>query len=183
MARLFWMGVLVAALGCRGRQIGPTIPASEADTDTDTDTDTDADADTDADSDTDADTDVPLCDDDQWEVELDTGNPDEDITDAVQLSSNELREELMLTPASSQDYWRFPLSENQTIQIDVTFAHADGDIAVELYGPDQEHIVAQADSDSDDETITYTASTSGSHYLRVHNDGSCQMYDVETDVQ
>lgn len=53
------------------------------------------------------------------------------------------------------DYFAFPLSEGETLQVDVSFAYADGDIDVALHDPAGSLVVA-ANSLTDNEKLAYT---------------------------
>ncbi|MCA9566575.1 MAG: PPC domain-containing protein [Myxococcales bacterium] len=160
--------VPLVVLGCRRVEEPP--PGSETDTDTDTDTatpdvDSDADADADADADSDADTDTDDCLDDDDEPVLDPDtNPTEGPEDALQLSSADDRR---LTLASPVDYWRFAMTENNTVTVTVTFPQDDGNIDVEILGPDRTTVVATGTSTDSPEVVTFTADVTGAHYLKV----------------
>lgn len=66
------------------------------------------------------------------------------------------------------DWYKFPIEQGQTIDIDVLFRDNDGDVDLRLFREgNYDSTVASAGSTSDNEHITYTASSTSFYYLRV----------------
>ena len=67
------------------------------------------------------------------------------------------------------DWYELLLSNNELVLIDTLFAHAEGDVDVNLYNSRGVQVAASG-SNSDNEYITYTTSEAGYFYLRVRLD-------------
>jgi len=73
---------------------------------------------------------------------------------------------LMACP-TDEDWYYTPLLVGDTVGVDLTFSHAEGDIDLELLDPSQA-VIASGASTTDDESIAPVAATSGGdHYTRV----------------
>lgn len=72
-----------------------------------------------------------------------------------------------ICPADNVDKFRFAAQANDRIQIDVTFAHADGDIDVRLRRVDGERVAVAASAD-DNEQIVYVAAEDGDYQIEVY---------------
>ncbi len=66
------------------------------------------------------------------------------------------------------DYFVITLAAGEALVVDAIFSHAEGDIDLELFD-DLLVLVDDSVSVTDDENITYTAATSGDHFLHVAN--------------
>ncbi len=82
--------------------------------------------------------------------------------------------------AKDEDWYEIDVSPAgyERILVDLQFTHADGDIDLELYDSSGT-LLASSDSTTDDESIDYTASSTGSYYLKVYSDSnSGNTYDL-----
>lgn len=66
------------------------------------------------------------------------------------------------------DYFAFALAEGDTVQIDATFAHVDGDIDIRLHDPDGFTVGEPQGTVTDNEKITHVAESTGLYAVRVH---------------
>ncbi len=71
-----------------------------------------------------------------------------------------------LHACTDDDYYAMSFSQGDDVTIAVSFSDAEGDIDIELENPSGT-VVADSTSATDDETISYTVQTSGTHRLRV----------------
>src|SRR5690554_1172864 len=85
-------------------------------------------------------------------------------------------DELAICDADDIDIYAMELLRGDTVEFLAEFTHADGDIDLTLYSPDQSTQatlggdgVASAWSSDDNEELSYTAAQSGFHYLRVES--------------
>ncbi len=112
---------------------------------------------------------VSLCSDDTYEENdtresatiLDLGT----VVDAISASND-------------PDWFQFSLAQNLTVNIEVAFAHADGDIDIYLYD-DSGSLLSSSDSSDDNENITIFLTTAGGPYyleVRMVSDDSCDPY-------
>ncbi|MEW5855245.1 MAG: PPC domain-containing protein [Myxococcota bacterium] len=69
--------------------------------------------------------------------------------------------------SGDDDYYRITLGAGETIQVDVLFTDADGDLDLRLRDSNQA-VVASSTSTNDDENLTYTAATGGTFYIQVY---------------
>lgn len=83
-----------------------------------------------------------------------------------------------ICPVGDVDLYEIMLATGETVTIDATFSHDDGDLDIELWPPSQSATigdpltsVAWGVSLSDNEQIEYTAVESGAHYLRAKSTG------------
>jgi hypothetical protein len=83
------------------------------------------------------------------------------------------------------DWFERDLAAGETIEVDVFFADAAGDLDLEFYVPPSAAWETGSYSGSDDEALTYTATTSGTHFFRLYlfsDDGDVgQGYDLLVD--
>ncbi len=108
----------------------------------------------------------PGCQDDDYE--------ENDVpADSVDLWDEGIWTGLMVC-ANDEDWYRIFMFVDETLIVDLTFTHADGDVDVNLYDtgvtPDTlaGHQVAFSNSASDDEHIEYTIPSDGDYYIRVY---------------
>ena len=81
------------------------------------------------------------------------------------------------------DWFKIQLSQDDRLDALITFNHDNGNLDMELYGPDGTTKVAHGVTDTDDEYISHTASETGLHYLRIFGMGGAQnTYDLAVDV-
>ncbi|MEM7117701.1 MAG: Calx-beta domain-containing protein [Chloroflexota bacterium] len=78
--------------------------------------------------------------------------------------------DLYLCPADS-DYFAFPVNAGQTIDVDLFFTHANGDIDLYLIAPDQS-VAASSTSSDDNESVTYEALSSGTYVIGITPPGA-----------
>lgn len=79
-----------------------------------------------------------------------------------------------LHQCTDDDFYAFSLSQGQTVDVTTTFSDAEGDIDIELLDPSGTS-VASGVTNTDNETLSYTVATSGTHRLHVYlyaDDGS-----------
>lgn len=69
------------------------------------------------------------------------------------------------------DYFRFFPQSGCTLDLSLSFSHAEGDVELELYNAAGDRL-AQSRSSNDDEALSYTAASTASHYARVFLFGS-----------
>ncbi|TXD36154.1 hypothetical protein FRC98_13610 [Lujinxingia vulgaris] len=93
--------------------------------------------------------------------------------------------ELAICEADDVDLYAVELFAGDDLEVLAAFAHAEGDIDLTLYAPEQstsatlgEDGVASAWSSDDDEVLSYTAAASGFHYLRVESVDGPNAYDL-----
>ena len=99
----------------------------------------------------------PVCEDDVQE--------DNDSIDAAWPVFNE-----SLSAVScdlDDDYYSIFLAEGDTLTVDLTFSHADGDVDVVLLDS-AEALVAVSESEDDNESFEYTATADGQYYIVVY---------------
>jgi hypothetical protein len=65
------------------------------------------------------------------------------------------------------DWYQIDLQNGDQLEWVTTFEHAEGDIDVELIGSDGSTVLDESTSTSDNETVSTTASSSGTYYLKV----------------
>ncbi len=65
------------------------------------------------------------------------------------------------------DWYKFDLTAGQSITIDLTFTHDDGDIDLKLYSDPAADAVETSGSMDDNEQITFTATDAGTYYLQI----------------
>lgn len=81
------------------------------------------------------------------------------------------------------DYYAIQLQQGETLDADAYFAHSDGDLDMRVYDPSGNE-VGLSWSTTDDESITHTASTSGTYYVEMRGfDGASAPYALELQVQ
>ena len=66
------------------------------------------------------------------------------------------------------DWFERDLAAGDTIEVDVFFEHAAGDLDLELYVPPSASWETGAYSSTDDESLTFTATTTGTHFFRLY---------------
>jgi hypothetical protein len=71
-----------------------------------------------------------------------------------------------LGQCGEDDWFAFSLNTNDTISIEVSFTHAEGDIDLELYGPDGT-VAARSETTTNLESIAGTSNVTGTFTLRV----------------
>ncbi len=93
---------------------------------------------------------------------------------------------LSICTADDVDIYAFDALAGDTLQADVLFTHADGDLDAALYAPSQsnsvtvdDYGVAQALSSDDNEEIVHTAAESGIYYLLVFTEDTPNVYDLD----
>lgn len=72
--------------------------------------------------------------------------------------------------AGDDDWFGVMMEADQTLSALIRFSHAEGDINLELIGPNRRDMVEDSRGLSDVEQITYTATTTGVHHLHVFGD-------------
>ena len=97
---------------------------------------------------------------------FDWGEPNDDFTEPTLLGLGEHPH--LLVCDTDEDWFAIELADDQTLELEATFSHAEGDIDLLLYDPTMT-FVDQAISTSDNETISYQAppATGGLHVLQV----------------
>ena len=81
-----------------------------------------------------------------------------------------------------EDWVVFDVCEGGTIDIQITFSDAEGDLDMSLYGP-SDNLLQSSASSSDNEAINYTNATQGQYALRVYGwSGATNRYDLEFSV-
>lgn len=93
--------------------------------------------------------------------------------------------DLAICEEGDVDLYAVELFAGDDLEVFASFTHAEGDIDLTLYAPEQstaatlgEEGVASAWSSDDDEELSYTATTSGFYYLRVESVDSPNTYDL-----
>jgi hypothetical protein len=69
--------------------------------------------------------------------------------------------------AGRESWWSVTLAEGQALSVDVSFAHAAGDIDVAVLDPSG-NVVAKSDTTTDVESVRHTAATAGAYSVRVY---------------
>ena len=105
---------------------------------------------------------VPECDADEFE-------PNDDAMAAAPLDG----EVTGSVCAGDADWYSVRLPADVEVTASLSFPHADGDLSLELIGPDGA-LVLREDSDTDDETLTFTPDEPGSYALVVSGPGRTQ---------
>jgi hypothetical protein len=75
--------------------------------------------------------------------------------------------DLWVCPTDVDDYFQIDLARGNTINIDLTFTHAEGDIDVQLLNS-RGTMVAVSNSTTDNERITFAVRSAGTYYIRVY---------------
>lgn len=92
-------------------------------------------------------------------------------------------EDLTLCP-SDLDYYGVFANTGETISAQIFFQHAEGNLDLILYGVDGQTVLEQSLTQTDDEMITFTATTTGVHPLSVVAEGGvANIYVLELVVQ
>ncbi len=71
-----------------------------------------------------------------------------------------------LHACTDDDFYAFSFSQGDDVSVAVSFSDAEGDIDIELLNPSGT-VVASGTTNTDDENISYTVATAGTHRLRV----------------
>ena len=75
---------------------------------------------------------------------------------------------LMACPGPDFDWYEIELLTGDEITVDLTFFDAEGDVDLRLFQDPTTPSVASSLTTTDDESLTYTAVASATHYVRVH---------------
>ena len=67
---------------------------------------------------------------------------------------------------TDSDWFALDLAAGDSLVVQTTFVHAEGDVDVVLYDPSQGYLTAATSSD-DDETLSYITNDTGTHYIEV----------------
>jgi len=105
---------------------------------------------------------------DIWQVHacaLDPLEPNDSATAAATVSVGVRYDDLEVCSGDS-DYYQFPVTSGQQIQVDLFFPVADGDVDARLYGPTLAQ-VAQGVAGGDNESFYHVATQSGTYTLQV----------------
>jgi len=77
------------------------------------------------------------------------------------------------------DFYQLQLEESQEVDVTLAFSHAQGDVDLEIHGPDRTTL-NDSMSTTDDERIQFTAPSTGTYYVRVWPFwGDSTTYDLE----
>jgi hypothetical protein len=80
------------------------------------------------------------------------------------------------------DWFEIEIPEgSERLIVDLTFSHAEGDIDLDLYDASG-NFLANSTSVSDNETITHTTPSGGTHYLKVYYGNQGNQYDLSWQV-
>jgi subtilisin family serine protease len=81
--------------------------------------------------------------------------------------------------ACDNDYYAFDVFAGDTIDVDIFFTHAQGNLQLQLYGPGG-GVVASSTSSNNNESISYTATTGGTYTARIYGaSGATNKYRFE----
>jgi len=109
---------------------------------------------------------------------LDALESNDDRSSATQLGSGGSYENLTLHSTNDEDFFEITVSEGETITADIEFIDDNGDIDLELQDASGSYLEGSY-SVSNDESIEYTAESSGTYYIRVHPwSGVPNSYDI-----
>jgi len=91
--------------------------------------------------------------------------PDDDFANATAISSGTY-DGLEITQDDT-DFYAVDVESDDALSASVQFAHADGNLDLFLINPSQDEVVQVSDTETDNETITYPTTESGTYYLAV----------------
>lgn len=109
-----------------------------------------------------------------------SASPGSDFSSAGSISEGEYGE--FSIDSGEEHYFEIDLDQGDQLEVTMQFDHDGGDLDIDLYNPDQ-MVVDSGTSVSDDETVSVTASQSGTYYvvpygfLSASND-----YELDVDV-
>ena len=104
--------------------------------------------------------------------------PNDDRASATPLGSGAEYDDLTVSTVFDEDYFAVETEAGETITVDTTFDHTDGDIDVRLLNASGGE-VAISQSGTDDEEIEYTADRTGTYYVVVYGyAGAENDYDI-----
>lgn len=113
------------------------------------------------------------CEDDPFE-------PNDD-TDAPRIQPG-VYTRLQVCPGDP-DYFGIYLREGERLDAQVLFAHAEGDLDLDLLGLDKTTVLSRSATLEDVETVIYTATATGMHMLRVYGSQStANTYDLRLEI-
>lgn len=122
------------------------------------------------------------CVDEAWE-------PNETVADAVPIGVAGEVETAAVCGVDDRDVYSFFAFEGEEITTHVDFVHADGDLDLKLYAAGEEAAVDASEAGTrsslgidDDEVVTYTAATTGVHYVVVFGYGDDNEYQLTNTV-
>jgi hypothetical protein len=106
------------------------------------------------------------------------GDDPTDIISGANLDRN-------ICPPNNVDKYRFAANANDRIQVDLTFAHEDGDIDVRLRRIAGDRAVAAATSSNDNEQLVYVAVEGGDYQIEVYgyDDDSTPDYSIALAIE
>lgn len=108
--------------------------------------------------------------------------PNDDRASATPLGSGATEDGLTISTVFDEDYFAVETEAGETVTVDTTFDHTDGDIDVALLNASGGQ-VAIAQSATDDEEIEYTADRTGVYYVVVYGfAGAENDYDLSVET-
>jgi hypothetical protein len=98
----------------------------------------------------------------------DADEPNDGAAQATAIQPDGLRSDLVLC-SGDEDWYQATLEEGDRLEVLLGFTHTDGNLDLDLLGPDGVSVVASAHGGADDELIDFTlpAGAGGAYYLRV----------------
>lgn len=94
----------------------------------------------------------------------DMNEPNDGVEEAT--LAPESNQELSICEGGDQDYFKFELDAGNTVQVTISFSHAEADLDLKLVRNEQ--VVAISQTAADQETISFTASSEGVYHLIVY---------------
>ena len=79
---------------------------------------------------------------------------------------------------TDEDFFQIHLDAGESVQIDCTFTHSEGDIDLALYDSNETLVGDGSASESDNEQVEATASSTGYYYIRVFYGNAGNAYDL-----
>lgn len=95
----------------------------------------------------------------------DTNEPNDTPAQAISLAPG--RHEDLAQCEANDDFFAVDAEPGDTLAVAIDFAHAEADLALELLDPNHV-VVAESDTTTDDELLTYVVTSPGDHVVRVH---------------
>ncbi|HSA20010.1 MAG TPA: lamin tail domain-containing protein, partial [Myxococcota bacterium] len=98
----------------------------------------------------------------------DVGEPDDAAAEAGAIQPDDLLSDRVLC-SGDEDWYQVALEQGDRFEVLLGFTHADGNLDLDLLGPDGVSLVASSHGGLDDELVDYTlpAGGSGTYFLRV----------------
>jgi hypothetical protein len=104
---------------------------------------------------------------DTEEVSGDSLEPNDERSSATDLGTGDSYDDLEISSATDSDYFAVQADAGDTITADIAFSHANGDLDMTLVDADGNYLDG-AISTTDDESVEYTVSESGTYYVEVY---------------